>query len=86
MRSAPCLLPAEGGFLRIIPLVDADVSGINAILAKYEDQGFQLADAALMHLAAREGISHVFTLDRIDFTLYRTPAGHSLHIIPDLPG
>jgi hypothetical protein len=70
------------GFLRILPLGPGDIAGINAILAKYEDGGFQLADATLMYLAEREGIEHVFTLDRTDFSLYRTRAGKALTILP----
>jgi hypothetical protein len=70
------------GFLHILLLGSADVAGINAILAKYEDQGLQLADGTLMYLAEREGIEHVFTLDRTDFSLYRTRAGKALTILP----
>lgn len=77
------LSSTDGGFLQILPLTQGDVSGINAILTKYDDQGFQLADAALMWLAERENIQHVFTLDRRDFTVYRTLAGKSLTIFPE---
>ena len=74
---------ADGSFLRILPLRENDLEGITAILEKYEDQSFQLADAAVMYLAEREGIQHVFTLDRRDFITYRTTSGESLQIIPD---
>ena len=75
------LASTAGGFLEILPLTSADVPGINAILHRYADQDFQLADAALMHLAEREQIENVFTLDLRDFGVYRTPAGKSLTII-----
>ncbi len=67
--------------LEILPLTSADADGINAIFARYADQGFQLADVCLMHLAQREGIEHVFTLDVRDFSIYRTPGGTSLSIV-----
>ena len=77
------LSSANGGFLHILPLSKTDVPGINTILAKYEDQAFQLADAALMWLAERENIQYVFTLDQRDFALYRTPSGERLQILPE---
>lgn len=69
------------GVLEILPLTSADVDGINEILARFADQRFQLADACLMHLAEREGIEHVFTLDVRDFSIYRTPSGKPLSIV-----
>ena len=42
---------------QLVPLGEADLPGIAAILAKYEGLGIQLADASLAHLANREGSS-----------------------------
>lgn len=69
------------GFLGILPLDYGDVPGVNAILEKYDDQRFQLADAALMHLAEREGIGQIFTLDRRDFSVFRLASGRVLTIV-----
>lgn len=77
------LASTDSGFLQILPLTHGDVPGINAILTKYEDQGFQLADAALMWLAERENVGRIFTLDRRDFSIYRTRAGKVLRIVPE---
>jgi predicted nucleic acid-binding protein len=49
---------------------------------RYPNREPQLADAALMYLAEREGIETVFTLDRRDFSIYRTSDGRALTIIP----
>lgn len=78
------LASADGRFLRILPIRHPDVLSINAILEKYEDQAIQLADAALVHLAKRENIDTVFTLDRRDFGILRTEDGKTLNIIPAL--
>jgi uncharacterized protein len=67
---------------RILPLSSNELSDIEAILAKYQDQEFQLADACLMHLAERESISQVLTLDQQDFSLFRTAAGKPLTLLP----
>ena len=72
----------QSNALSILPIGIADLSQIEAILSKYHDQQFQLADACLMYLAEREGIDVVLTLDRRDFGLYRTSAGKPLTLVP----
>lgn len=72
----------NGRPFELIPLDEADLSGIGAILARYKDLGIQLADASLLHLAIREGIDTVFTLDRRDFTVLRLARGKKLSLIP----
>ena len=67
---------------RLLPLSQADNQAIETILARYKDQDFQLADACLMHLAEREGITEVLTLDRRDFSVFRTSLGKSLTLLP----
>ena len=63
-------------------LDEADLSGIAAILVKYKGLGLQLADASLAHLAKREGIEVLFTLDRRDFGVLRLPSVKRLRSIP----
>ena len=72
----------QDGFLHLVPLDTTDLPGIRAILDQYEDQRFQLADASLMHLTEREEIKTVFTLDRRDFSIFRTAKGTSLQLVP----
>jgi hypothetical protein len=55
---------------------------IAAFLARYADNRTQLADAALMYLAEQFAIKTVFTLDRRDFSVYRTSDGRSLRVLP----
>lgn len=71
-----------GGLFEIASLGAEDLPAIAAILGKYENLGIQLADAALVHLANREGISQVFTLDRRDFSVMRLAHGKRMHLIP----
>jgi predicted nucleic acid-binding protein len=42
----------------------------------------QLADVSLVYLAGRERIETIFTLDRRDFSIYRTSRGRSFRILP----
>jgi predicted nucleic acid-binding protein len=66
----------------LVALGEAGIPAIAAILAKYEALGLQLADAALVHLANREAIEWMFTLDRRDFGVVRLARGKKLHLIP----
>jgi predicted nucleic acid-binding protein len=71
-----------GGTFELLTLGDADLSPIATILSKYKSLGIQLADASLVHLANREGIEWLFTLDRRDFGVLRLPHGKKLRLIP----
>jgi uncharacterized protein len=66
----------------LLPLGEADLFGIATILAKYQGLRIQLADASLVHLANREGIETVFTLDRRDFGVLRLARGKKFRVIP----
>lgn len=88
LRSQPAavrslLSSIDRGFLQLLPLGPADVEPINDILEQYEDQSFQLADAALMYLADREALPQVFTFDRRDFSVFRMKTGKPLTLLPE---
>ena len=68
--------------LRIAPLDKADIPPIERILETYASLRPQLADAALVHLADREGVHTIFTLDRRDFSVYRLSRNRPLRLIP----
>jgi predicted nucleic acid-binding protein len=72
----------NGRPFELVPLSEADLPGIAAVLAKYEGLRIQLADASLVHLANREGIEVMFTLDRRDFGVLRLAHGKKLRLIP----
>jgi predicted nucleic acid-binding protein len=66
----------------MLTLTTADAKPISAIMKKYRDIRIRLADAALVHLGARDGLDTVFTLDRRDFSVYRLPRGRAFRILP----
>ncbi len=74
----------DAGFLELLPLTTTDAKPIAFILKKYLDIRIQLADAALVHLAARDGLDTIFTLDRRDFSVCRLPKGRAFRIVPKL--
>jgi len=74
----------DTGFLELLPLTTADAKPVTSILKKYRDIRIQLTDAALVHLAARDGLDTIFTLDQRDFSVYRLPKGRAFRVIPEL--
>ena len=55
----------------LLPLDDADFPHMRELMHKYKDRRMELADAALIRVAEREGVRKIFTLDRRDFSVYR---------------
>lgn len=74
----------DGGFLCLLSLDAEEAKGVGAVMKRYQNLGAQLADAALVYLAAREGIDTVFALDRRDFSIYRTGKSGAFRIIPEV--
>ena len=70
------------GVYQLLDITPADFPTIAEITKKYRDLGLDFADGCLMHLAEREGIDQVFTLDRRDFSVFRTGAGKTLKVLP----
>jgi predicted nucleic acid-binding protein len=75
----------QNGVFTLLPLDADDLAAIADLMRRYEDIGLQLADAALVHLAEREGVRTLFTTDRRDFSIIRLRRNRSLTLIPDLP-
>jgi predicted nucleic acid-binding protein len=59
------------GSVRLLPLDAADVPRIQELMRKYADRRMDMADAALIRAAEREGVRTFFTVDRKDFQVYR---------------
>jgi len=74
----------EDGFLALLPLAGPEAKAIAEVMRAYADIRPQLADAALVYLADREGIGTIFTLDRRDFSVYRSARKRPFRILPDV--
>lgn len=61
----------ERGAIPILPLTATDVPRIRELMKKYANRPMDLADAALIRVAEREGIRKIFTVDKKDFSVYR---------------
>lgn len=72
----------RSGFLELLPLAGTEASDLAEVMKRYQDIQPQLADAALVYLAHREGIDTIFTLDRRDFSIYRSNRRRPFRIVP----
>ena len=69
----------ELGALTIEPITPRDFPALRTLIQRYANLPMDFADATLVLLAERLGSQQVLTLDRRDFTVYRTAAGHAFH-------
>jgi len=68
-----------------VTLVPSDVQALMAmrsLMEKYADLPMDFADASLVYLAEETGILHVVTLDRRDFSVYRTTQNYPFKVSP----
>ena len=87
------LLPAEGrlrlmhwlrrGGVQALEFDDGASGELIGMLEKYRDLPMDLADASLVLLAHKTGISDILTLDRRDFLTYRLPGNKRFHWVLD---
>jgi predicted nucleic acid-binding protein len=68
--------------LALLPLGTPDISRMRALMRKYADLPMDLADAALVRVAERDGVQTVFTMDRTDFAVYRLHGTKRFRLIP----
>ena len=71
------------GFLELLPLSGVEAGALAELMARYANLRPQLADAALVHLANRDDIDTIFTLDRRDFSVYRSAKNRPFRIVPE---
>jgi len=72
----------EIGTVRLLPLDEIEFEAMKKLMEKYRDLPMDLADASLVHVADREDIRRVLTLDQRDFTIYRLPRKGSFTLLP----
>jgi uncharacterized protein len=72
----------SAGFLELLPVQSAEAVEIGKVIEKYRNIRPQLADAALVYLAERDGFDVIFTLDRRDFSVYQAGRKRAFRIIP----
>jgi uncharacterized protein len=69
------------GMVTLLPIGDADASDLQRLMLKYADRPMDFADATLVRLAEREGLSTILTVDR-DFEVYRIGGRKTFRVLP----
>jgi len=68
--------------ISLFALDTGDVRRMRELVRKYRELPMDVADAALVAVAEREGITRVFTLDRRDFEVYRPARIGRFSLVP----
>jgi len=79
---------AAWAFLRseamtVAPITDADLAHLDELMARYHDRPMDFADATLVHLANRESLTTILTIDHSDFETYRIGRRQRFRIVPE---
>ncbi|HKV23887.1 MAG TPA: PIN domain-containing protein [Candidatus Acidoferrum sp.] len=72
----------ERGAVALLPLDANDIPRMRELMRKYANRPMDLADAALIRAAEREGLRKIFTVDRRDFSIYRLHGRTRPTVIP----
>jgi predicted nucleic acid-binding protein len=72
----------RSGALTMGAIANDDLSSLNGLMSKYRDRPMDFADATLVHLAQREAIHLIFTIDHDDFETYRIEGRKKFRIVP----
>ncbi len=75
----------RSGAIRLSVIADEELPQIQLLMLKYADCPMDFADATLVHLAAREHFSVIFTIDSHDFETYRLPGRKKFTVLPHRP-
>jgi hypothetical protein len=72
----------RSGAVTVLPIDDVDLPELEALMKRYADRPMDFADATLVHLARRERLNTVFTVDQDDFETYRIDGRKRFRIVP----
>jgi predicted nucleic acid-binding protein len=72
----------RSGAIRLSPITHEELPAIQRLMDDYADRPMDFADATLVHLAARERLSWILTVDHGDFETYRLPGRKKFSILP----
>jgi predicted nucleic acid-binding protein len=72
----------RSGAVSVLPIDDTDMPALYALMKKYHDRPMDFADATLVHLARRESLQTILTIDFNDFETYRIDGRKHFRIFP----
>jgi predicted nucleic acid-binding protein len=75
----------SSGAIHMSSITHAELPQIRSLMDDYADRPMDFADATLVHLAARESLSLILTVDHDDFETYRIRGRKKFSILPGHP-
>ena len=72
----------RSGAVTIGTITDSDLAVLHTLMSKYRDRPMDFADATLVHLARRESLSLILTVDLDDFETYRIEGRRKFRVVP----
>jgi hypothetical protein len=72
----------RSGAIDLAPIAGSELPQIQLLMSRYWDRPVDFADATLVHLAGRESLSTIFTVDHADFENYRIEGRRRFRILP----
>jgi predicted nucleic acid-binding protein len=73
----------RSGVLTLGAITDADLAALAQLMHRYSDRPMDFADATLVHLAQRESLNTILTIDFSDFQTYRIDGRKRFRVLPD---
>ena len=72
----------DDGTIKVVQIEEAELPALHTLMTRYADRPMDFADATLVHVAGREGISSILTIDHDDFETYRIGRNKRFRILP----
>jgi uncharacterized protein len=72
----------RSGALALATIEHSELPLLYALMSRYCDRPMDFADATLVHLARRESLSTIFTVDHANFETYRIDGKRRFRILP----
>jgi len=73
----------RSGALTLGAIRDDDLPSLARLMHRYHDRPMDFADATLVHLAERESLTTILTVDVSDFQTYRIDGRRRFRILPE---
>jgi len=72
----------RSGAVLVGTIADAELPELENLMRRYGDRPMDFADATLVHLARRESMNLIMTVDHDDFETYRIDGRRRFQIVP----
>lgn len=72
----------RSGAVTVLPITDTDLPDLDRLMKRYADRPMDFADATLVHIARRESLTMICTIDHDDFETYRIEGKRKFRIVP----